>query len=461
MALAHSPRIVTDGLVLAIDAGNLKSFINTGDKNLINPSTWVPGTTGSQTGFTMNGLASENRIISGTDPFGSQASLWEAVPSGDGNADGGWATSSFAIDPTKTYRFSTWINRTVAGANGHAYLGLSGYNAAMSNIGVLNRVSGVNSTNPYFWVTSSPPTPAQLTTGEWTLVVGHVHPAGSGTGSSHPDSGAYTLAGRKTSSAGITDYVWNTDNARTHHRSYLYYAPNTTARQRWAYPRVDLVDGTEPSIADLIANKVNNLYAFNLIGAQEGTIRNGVAFNSANGGSFVFDGTNDVITLGDVLNMPTNNFTLSAWVKSTSTAPGNNNGIIYKRGTSYPYTAGYRLCMPGGTFNLHIADGTDRESLTTPSSSYNDGKWHHVVGVVRRNDKLELYVDGVLATQTASTLATSITTTTPLSIGALFIPESVYHPFLGNISAVQVYNRALSETEVKQNFNALRGRFGL
>jgi len=78
-------------------------------------------------------------------------------------------------------------------------------------------------------------------------------------------------------------------------------------------------------------------------------------------------------------------------------------------------------------------------------------------------------------TATAYTIATDIRNVTTTSVtlsgtvtqnttGAAFI--GIYgnfagYPFTGNISNTQIYNRALSAAEVSQNFNALRGRFGI
>lgn len=192
-----------------------------------------------------------------------------------------------------------------------------------------------------------------------------------------------------------------------------------------------------------------------------GTLINGTTFNSGNGGSIVFDGVNDCVKFGNILNMATNNFTLSAWVKSSSTSVVNNNGIFYKKTTNYSYNAGYRLNMPNGSFNLTIADGTNYETLTSTLSTYNDNQWHNVIAVIHRANKLQLFIDGQLSKESASALLTSIDSTIQLAIGALYIEPSIYHPFSGSIGIAQIYNRALTAQEVKQNFDALKSRFGL
>jgi hypothetical protein len=117
--------------------------------------------------------------------------------------------------------------------------------------------------------------------------------------------------------------------------------------------------------------------------------------------------------------------------------------------------------MPNGAFNLRIADGINQNSLST-NSSFNDGNWYNVIGVVIRTQKLQIFVNGQLNIETASTLATSIDSSTNFAIGALNTSgTSTFHRFLGNISNVSIYNRALSAQEILQNYTATKSRYGL
>lgn len=210
-------------------------------KNILNYTTWIAGDT-QATGFSRNGLSNENLLVNGLDPWGNETVLWLASPGGDGNADGGWNTSNFSIDKTKLYRFSVWVKRTVY-VNGAFYLGLNGFGTVN---GVYSRVSGgALNTNPYFYVTSDPPTTAQFPDSTWILVVGHVWPAGSGTGSNKTESGLYTIAAGKYGNIS-TDYVWALETTTARHRSYLYYSESNLPRQYWCYPRVDVVDELSP-----------------------------------------------------------------------------------------------------------------------------------------------------------------------------------------------------------------------
>jgi hypothetical protein len=67
----------------------------------------------------------------------------------------------------------------------------------------------------------------------------------------HHDSGVYDTAGGKIRNISL-DYIWGNNTTRSVHRTYLYYSTNTNTRQQFCHPRVDVCDGTEPTIADLI-----------------------------------------------------------------------------------------------------------------------------------------------------------------------------------------------------------------
>ncbi len=213
--------------------------------NACDYTTWTLGQ-GSVGGFSKNGTDTENWRIMGEDPWGKTTIVWEARPDDAGNASGGW-NYYLPIDNTKLYRFSVWVNRTVLGANGRFYFGTTGYGAVY---GVTRLSDETIQTNPYFYTSSSPPSSTQLPEGEWVLVVGHVFPHTHTENLNHPDSGRYTLSGRLGNIA--NDYKWLPGTTGSRHRTYLYYATDISARQQWVYPRVDVIDGTEPSINELL-----------------------------------------------------------------------------------------------------------------------------------------------------------------------------------------------------------------
>lgn len=213
--------------------------------NMLNINEWTVSS-GSIGNFSQNGSTIENYRGYNTDPWGNNNLIWESMPSGDAQADGGWNTSFTNINNTLTYRFSSWINRVVQG-NGSLYLGTNGYNSSNAETNIYRRSDGVGQTNPYFYST----TPTVSNT--WCLYVGHVFPYTAGAGALHPDTGRYLVNGTKITT-GFTDFYWNENHAKSRHRSYLYYSSNLTTVQRWIYPRMEPCDGTEPTITQLLRN---------------------------------------------------------------------------------------------------------------------------------------------------------------------------------------------------------------
>jgi hypothetical protein len=474
MGCSAGPNIVEDGLVLALDAGNSQKSYKT-DNNLLDPSTWYVGanSTSGVTGFSFNETDSgENTLISDTDPFGNTAVIWKAQ-SPDGNADGGWKTSVVSVDHTKTYRFSVWVNRKVTGSDGRFYLGTRGYNSSNGNVGVLYRVTGTNNTNPYFVVSGNgADSAATVPEDEWVLVVGHVWPSGSGTGSNKDDTGVWKTDGTKlTGTDTFYDFVWNTTVAKTVHRTYLFYSENdASVIQHWVYPRIDLVDGTEPSIDDLINNRVNSLYVYDMSGQNNhGTLLNGVSHTSGVDGYFDFDGTNDdVIDTGTSFLKTNDNVTLEAFFNHDS-----NSGSYFflYEGESDGF---------GGAieFHLYANSGYLSSWFTTSSgdfalggsgvsaSAITAGEWNHAAVTYSNlstasGASSKLYLNGVeVDSGSGATLDLASMPTSSLLIGRPYI-TSLGRRYNGQVAAVKVYNKALSASEIKQNFNALRGRFGI
>lgn len=200
-------------------------------QNLLNMDGWVIGS-GSTTGFTQNGLDTENIREWGEGPEGKRAILWKAVPDGANNNDGGWLTTPFAVGHTSTYRYSVWIKKTNS-LNGSTFFGCN-------NVTDLN---GATNTNPYFWSGKLP----ELN--KWYLLVGYVH--GSNDPSTVSYGGIYDgVTGAKVLNA--VDYKFVAGVTTAAHRAYLFYDITLADRQYFYAPRVDLVNGNEPTIASLL-----------------------------------------------------------------------------------------------------------------------------------------------------------------------------------------------------------------
>ena len=184
-----------------------------------------------------------------------------------------------------------------------------------------------------------------------------------------------------------------------------------------------------------------------------GTFTNGPIFNSSNFGNVAFDGVNDYISIShnNIFNFTTA-LSISCWFKTTQSVDAY---LTTKSNDSFYFGIG-----PAGTTAEKLSFyGNGVTNWFQSNVSVNTGNW--VNGVVTWNGAIvSLYVNGVLDNFVARG-GTLWTGTNVLTVGAR-INSSPFNGYLnGNISNIMYYNRGLSASEVLQNYNALRGRFGL
>jgi len=175
------------------------------------------------------------------------------------------------------------------------------------------------------------------------------------------------------------------------------------------------------------------------------TLYSGPTYNSSDGGSVVFDGTDDFCLAGLGLEI-TGNLTVTAWVRPTSFA---NQGNIVSKAANF----GYRMRFQStGTFWMYSNGNT----ITSPSA-YTINNWFHTVGVFSSTG-LRMYINGSLVQSNGTAFTPSYYTASSFIVGGNSTTQEL---FQGRIANVSVYNRALSATEVLQNYNAQKARFGL
>jgi hypothetical protein len=159
------------------------------------------------------------------------------------------------------------------------------------------------------------------------------------------------------------------------------------------------------------------------------------------GDALVFDGVNDRVEVTSPTGAlkPANAFSISAWVKYSST--GSNGGDVASMGDSYVL----RVRSNG---NVHTAfyDGTTWKYLTTTGINTKDGQWHHLVGQYT-GTQLQVYVDGVLAAQSSTSGSIAYTLGQGFVIGNHGNGATGYE-FNGLIDQLRIYPRGLSLGEV-------------
>ena len=447
------PNINRNGLVLYLEGNQLVSKYNQ-NYSLVNTQTWTIDS-GSVTGYTQNGANEENIRQLGTDPFGNNTVIWSSTTDTASDNDGGWNSSFFSATSSATYRFSVWMKRNVVVTNdGDAYFGTRGF--PQNATGYVTTLAGVTSSNPYFFGQN-------VGVSDWRLYVGHVHSA-SYAGSTHPDSGVYNTSGSKV--VACTDFKMQSGSTSLLHRAYLFYAVNTSSQQYFLYPRVDRLDGTQPSISNLIANSpyvwnscINDGTSFNLI--------NDPVRRSDYGGGIEFNGS-----------------TTSAHYRYTKTdldgnVPFSVEGIFLRTGSfsnGGPWGIGGNLNLGGincwnSNQSNHIAVDLWGTTTYTTGQLYPLNQPVHIIWIYRGTSfvdtNLSIFINGVEYTGASLTnlRGTSATpnlntSTQGISLGRLNINQNQYFAPMA-IYNFKVYNRALSSGEALQNFNTIRNRFGL
>lgn len=188
---------------------------------------------------------------------------------------------------------------------------------------------------------------------------------------------------------------------------------------------------------------------------RNGTLTNGPTFNSGNGGSIVFDGSNDHVSVTGSITMSTGTFI--AWVYRNGSQnqyaglvfardAGGANGITTYNGFLGNNQIGYHW-HPTNAFSWN-------SGLVTP-----DLAWCMCAVSVGSTSAI-----AYLCQATGITSATNAISHSSVTIGGINIgwdSDSETRRFKGNIAIAQIYNRNLSPTEIAQNFNATKSRFGL
>lgn len=533
MAVGYNPRIVTDGLVLALDTGNTKSFVDVpvqGQQAYTTPGThsWtcpagvysvsavvVGGGGGGAGGYGQGGagggLAYKNNISvtpgqSYTVVVGSGGT--GATDDGDGSI---W-TMALGSDGGDSYFVNTSTVRATGGsaATSTSDIPQGGTNTAGDGGGTggLTDVIGLG----YHWPgggaggysgdggrTGSSGSSYAGHSG--TDYYGHDGAGGGGGGGGYTNShggggggGGVGIYGEGTSGSGGQGGTSSTDltaagggsggtDGATNTSSYQagndggnygggggcsYYTGGDggggAVRIIWgpnrSFPSTNTADVTPQAGATNwgdISGKGNN-----------GTLTNGPTYSSNDGGYLDFDGTNDYIQLpaSSDLDFGTGNFTIEGWFNKDATTT-----LQVLLCSNKYYTHGYN-----GNWILRISSatqiafaayngtsGTDLEYLEfNASTSVNT--WYHFA-LVREGtgtNETKFYLDGVLKGSMMVSKSLTDAGTNGLRIGE----ESDNGPgnnfFNGKISNVKIYKgKGFTAAEVLQNYNALKGRYGI
>ena len=184
-----------------------------------------------------------------------------------------------------------------------------------------------------------------------------------------------------------------------------------------------------------------------------GTLTNGPTFNSSNGGNIVFDGVDDYVST--LASLTVTEITMICYIRRN----GNQSfyaGIFYSRKPDNSNAAG--LDFRDNTQQLVYTWGNDPNTyLFVSNLTVPDNQWC-MVGLSLNSTKADLYLNTSIATNNISHGSINISSG-DLKVG--LDSFSLSRCFKGNIALAMMYNRALTQAEILQNYNATKTRFGL
>jgi hypothetical protein len=205
---------------------------------------------------------------------------------------------------------------------------------------------------------------------------------------------------------------------------------------------------------------------------KNATLVNGPAYSSANSGYIVFDGTDDYATISSPSPLSgTKLFTFEIWIYFTSITGNFGSGgpkaaFLFAGGTGdgagQPefsiQSVNSSSFTPNNIFYGRGGGGTTGSLSISVSSSISNGKWYQIVLVRSASDAETLYLNG--SSIGTGNVTNSLTDGTTVFGGLPGVPN--YSAYLnGRIANIKIYDKALSATEITQNFNAIRGRYGI
>jgi len=180
---------------------------------------------------------------------------------------------------------------------------------------------------------------------------------------------------------------------------------------------------------------------------NNGTLTNGPVYSGTGGGTIVFDGVDDYINCGNSASVQIYQGTISAWIKTSSPGSG-YRGIITKQGN-------YGLFVRDGV--LATYDWGNNQDITT-GINITDNTWKNVSMTFTTNtgspsNNAIIYLNG----------SAVLTTTIKYNVNNVDLQignggDAVQY-ISGNIAMGSLYNRALSASEILQNYNAQLSRF--
>lgn len=189
--------------------------------------------------------------------------------------------------------------------------------------------------------------------------------------------------------------------------------------------------------------------------SNDGTLINGTRYNTRTFGRLTFDGVNDAVTVphDDIFNL-TSQVTVFAVINQVDNSGVSNFQRITDKG-------GRLTCwLNHNDKKIYIRIGASPNNFVL-DYTFDQSRIYHVAWTYNKDatdDRTKLYVNGILEATSNDYSGDMGVNTSALVIGNW---AAGTRPWTGEISSIQIYNRALPLPEIQQNFNAVRRRYGI
>jgi hypothetical protein len=203
-----------------------------------------------------------------------------------------------------------------------------------------------------------------------------------------------------------------------------------------------------------------------------GVIQSGVTFNNnvftfnGNSGTSV-DTVGNNINFGDILDLGTNNRTINIWFNLNTSI----NTAVLLLSKAFFGGQNYRFAFQvNSSYKLEafVQGNGGSDIFPSGNTTLSPNVWYMGTMVINRTSSIQLYLNGVLETLTGNATISQwngldFQSTNPFRVGSYTFSNNISpnFTFSGRMGVVQVYNRALTQQEITQNFNATRTRYGI
>jgi len=434
MAVGYNPRAITDGLVLALDAGNTKSYSGSG-------TTWTDNVGGNNGTLTNGPYHTKGPFFSSGSVYFDDTSKYLDISS----------SSDFAYG-TGDFTWECWVYIIQGGyALDH---GSNGGTIVLSHTSVSLYYNTTVGTGSVLYTTGFGTIPTET----WT----HIAAVRSGGTTYLYTNGVLSSSASDSHNYGsqavrIGQYGGGGSNYFGGYISDLRIVKGTAVyTSAFTPPTGPLTAVTNTKLLTCQGNTItdasSSAHSISVTGGAEANL----GFPKS---AFVFDGSNDYVDIGasSDFNFGTGNFTIEGWVNtSTTSIDGGGYRRFFKLDGPSVYNATGQLefSIENTNGNLYVSGN----SLGYNSSaSVANGSWNHFA-VTRVSNTIYVYVNGVSAGSVSYSGSFSPNSGSPRPrIGAYTSTEGRFN---GKVSALKIYKgKGLTAAEVQQNYNATKGRY--